>query len=74
MKHMKHWKRWLLAACALAVGGGLGSVLLADPDPVKSLAFLAACALLGEGLYRLNQKWQAQGAPDRQEKPGRDPL
>ena len=74
MKHMKHWKRWLLAACALAVGGGLGSVLLADPAPVKSLAFLAAYALLGEGFYRLDRKWQAQGAPDRQEKPGRDPL
>ena len=71
---MKHWKRWLLAACALAVGGGLGSVLLADSDPVKSLAFLAACALLGEGFCRLDRKWQAQGAPDRPEKPGRDPL
>ena len=74
MKHMKHWKRWLLAACALAVGGGLGSVLLADPDPVKSLAFLAACTLLGGGFCRLARKGQAQGAPDRQEKPGRDPL
>ena len=74
MKHIKHWKRWLLAACALAVGGGLGSVLLADPDPVKSLAFLAACTLLGEGFCRLDRKWQAQGAPDRPEKPGRDPL
>ena len=38
MKHMKHWKRWLLAACALAVGGGLGSVLLADPAPAESSA------------------------------------
>ena len=59
MKHMKHWKRWLLAACALAVGGGLGSVLLADSDPVKILAFLAVCALLGEVFYRIGRKWQA---------------
>ena len=59
MKHMKHWKRWLLAACALAVGGGLGSVLLSGSDPVKMLAFLAACALLGEVFYRIGRKWQA---------------
>ena len=56
MKPMKHWKRLLLAACALAVGGGLGGVLLSDPHPVKTLAFLAACALLGQGFYRLDQK------------------
>ena len=74
MKHMKHWKRRLLAACALAVGGGLGSVLLADSDPVKILAFLAVCALLGEGFCRLDRKWQAQEAPDRPEKPGGGPL
>ena len=56
---MKHWKRWLLAACALAVGGGLGSVLLSGSDPVKMLAFLAACALLGEVFYCIGRKWQA---------------
>ena len=71
---MKHWKRWLLAACALAVGGGLGSVLLADSDPVKILAFLAVCALLGGVFCRLDRKWQAQGGPDRPEKPGTGPL
>ena len=56
---MKHWKRWLLAACALAVGGGLGSVRLSCYDPVKVLAFLTGCALLGEVFYRIGRKWQA---------------
>ena len=74
MKHMKHWKRRLLAVCALAVGGALGSVLLADSDPVKILAFLAVCALLGEVFCRLDRKWQAQGGTDRPEKPGGGPL
>ena len=35
---------------------------------------LAACALLGEGFYRLDRKWQAQGGPDRPEKPGTGPV
>ena len=52
---MKRLGRLLLFAAALAVGGGLGSVLLDGFEPLKTLAFFAACGLLGEGFCQIDR-------------------
>ena len=52
---MKKLQRLLLAAGALLLGGGLGSVLLPRGGALGTLAFLGLCALLGRGVYRLDQ-------------------
>ena len=44
---MKYFERFLLLTIALALDGGLGYFLLPDSDPIKLLAFFAACLLLG---------------------------
>ncbi|MCI5802501.1 MAG: hypothetical protein MR014_10035 [Oscillospiraceae bacterium] len=49
---MKHLERLLLLAAALAVGGGLGYLLLPGFDPAKMALFAAACLALGEAFYR----------------------
>ena len=51
---MRNLQRLLLAAGALALGGGLGGVLL-PLGALGPLAFLGLCALLGRGFYRLDQ-------------------
>ena len=53
---MKHFKRLLLLAAALAVGGGLGLLLLPVAKPGKMAAFLLACFLLGEVFYRIGRR------------------
>ena len=45
----------LVVVAALAVGGGLGSVLLDGFEPLKMLAFFAACGLLGKGFYQIDR-------------------
>lgn len=53
---MKHIKRLLLLAAALAVGGGLGSMLLPDFEPVKMIAFAVFCVALGEVFYQIDKR------------------
>ena len=52
---MKRPGRLLLGIVALAVGGGLGAVLLSDFQPLNILLFLALCFLLGEGFYHIDK-------------------
>lgn len=53
---MKHIKRLLLLAAALAVGGGLGNMLLPDFEPVKMIVFAVACVVLGEFFYQIDKR------------------
>ena len=53
---MKHFERLLLLVIALAVGGGLGSLLLPDFEPIKMMIFAAACVALGEIFYQIDKK------------------
>ena len=52
---MRNLQRLLLAAGALVLGGGLGGILLPRGGAPGTLAFLGLCALLGRGVYRLDQ-------------------
>ncbi len=51
---MKHFARLFLLLLALAVGGGLGWLLLPEFEPLKMLAFGALCMALGEVFFRLD--------------------
>lgn len=53
---MRRFRRFLLLALALAAGGGLGTWLLTDLEPLRVLWFLAVCGLLGEGLCQIDQR------------------
>ena len=53
---MKHFERLLLLAIALAVGGGLGYILLPDFEPVKMIIFAVACLILGEIFYQIDKR------------------
>ena len=53
---MKHFGRVLLLIGALAVGGGLGSVLLPNFEPIKMVIFAAVCVVLGEVFYQADQR------------------
>lgn len=53
---MKHFERLLLLVIALAVGGGLGSLLLSDFEPIKMIMFAVACAALGEVFYQIDKR------------------
>ena len=54
---MKRLYRWLLAAAALAAGGGLWDSLLAPGfDMLRMALFLAACGLLGELFYQADKR------------------
>ena len=55
-QQMKHFERLLLLVIALAVGGGLGSLLLPDFEPIKMMIFAAACVALGEIFYQIDKK------------------
>ena len=54
---MKRLYRWLLAAAALAAGGGLWDSLLTPGFDMPRMAlFLAACRLLGELFYQADKR------------------
>jgi len=53
---MKHPFRMVLLFAALAVGGGLGSLLLREPSHIKIIVFLIACFALGNIFHRMDQK------------------
>jgi len=53
---MKHFGRLLLFVAALAVGGGLGHLLLSDFDPVKMIFFIVCCLALGEVFHWIDRK------------------
>lgn len=53
---MKHFGRLLLLIIALAIGGGLGSILLSDFEPIKMIIFGVACVVLGEVLYQIDKR------------------
>lgn len=53
---MKHFERLLLLVIALAVGGGLGYMLLPNFEPVKMIIFAIACVVLGEVFYQIDKK------------------
>lgn len=52
---MKRPGRILLGIAALAMGGGLGAVLLSDFQPWNMLLFLALCFLLGGIFYHIDK-------------------
>lgn len=53
---MKHFERLFLLIIALAVGGGLGALLLPNFDAVKMILFIVACVILGEVFYQIDTK------------------
>lgn len=53
---MKHFERLLLLVIALAVGGGLGYMLLPDFEPIKMIIFAIACVVLGEIFYQIDKR------------------
>lgn len=53
---MKHFERLLLLVIALAVGGGLGYMLLPDFEPKKMIIFAIACVVLGEIFYQIDKR------------------
>ena len=61
---MKHFKRLLLLALALAVGGGLGYWLLPDFEPLKMIIFAVACLILGEVFYQIDKKISEKNKPE----------
>ena len=52
---MKRPGRILLGIAALAVGGGLGAVLLSDFQPLNMLLFFALCTILGGVFYHIDK-------------------
>ena len=52
---MKKMFRLVLFILALAVGGWLGIVFLADFEPLKMLAFLAICGVLGAVFHQIDK-------------------
>ena len=53
---MKHFERLLLLVIALAVGGGLGYILLPEFETMKMIAFAVACLVLGEIFYQIDKR------------------
>lgn len=53
---MKHFGRLLLLAGALAIGGGLGYLLLPGFDTGKMIVFFIVCMVLGEVFYQIDKK------------------
>lgn len=52
---MEHFKRLLLLAVTITVGGVLGYKLLSDLEPVKYVVFIVAVLILGEVFYRIDK-------------------
>ena len=53
---MKKIFRLILFIVALAIGGWLGRIFLADFEPLKMLAFLAICGVLGEVFHQIDKR------------------
>ena len=53
---MRRFRRFPLLALALAAGGGLGTWLLTDLEPLRVLLPLTVCGLLGEGFCQIDQR------------------
>jgi len=52
---MKKIFRLILFVVALAVGGWLGTIFLADFEPLKMFAFLAICGVLGVAFHQIDK-------------------
>lgn len=53
---MKQIFRLVLFVVALAVGGWLGTIFLADFEPLKMLAFFAICGVLGVAFHQIDKR------------------
>jgi|GEM_PF-2037879 len=53
---MKKIVRFVLFVAALAVGGWLGTIFLADFEPLKMLTFLAVCGVLGVVFHQIDKR------------------
>lgn len=53
---MRRFRRFPLLVLALAAGGGLGTWLLTDLEPLRVLLPLTVCGLLGEGFCQIDQR------------------
>lgn len=53
---MKIFTRLILLAVALAIGSGLGYLLLLDSDPVKISLFAIACPIIGNVLHEIDKR------------------
>lgn len=51
---MKKIFRFILFVTALAIGGWLGRIFLADFELLKALVFFAVCSLLGFVFYKID--------------------
>ena len=54
---MKKIFRLVLFVVALAVGGWLGTILLADFEPLKMLVFLAICGVMGVVFHQIDMRF-----------------
>jgi len=53
---MKKVFRIILFIMALAIGGWLGKIFLAEFEPLKVLAFFAVCGVLGVVFHQLDKR------------------
>ncbi len=53
---MKKILRLVLFVLALAAGGWLGAIFLADFEPLKMLAFFAICGVLGVVFHQIDKR------------------
>ena len=53
---MKKVFRIILFITALAVGGWLGTIFLAEFEPLKMLAFFAICGVLGVVFHQIDKR------------------
>ena len=53
---MKKIIRLVLFIIALAIGGLLGTIFLADFEPLKMLAFFAICGILGVVFHQIDKR------------------
>jgi fucose permease len=53
---MKKLFRIILFFAALAIGGWLGTIFLAEFEPLKMLAFFAFCGVLGVAFHLIDKR------------------
>ena len=53
---MKRTKRIVLLIAALMVGGVLGKLFLFEGATLGWFLFIASCAVIGEGFFRIDQR------------------